>query len=237
MRFSTVSGMIVFLMVILWTTSGFGDEPAHANAPFGADHAQTLQQAWSEHLEAPVQVANSLGMNLALIPPGQFSMGSPPDEEWHREDEVLHRVTLTRPFYMATTEVTQKQWEALMDDNPSFCMGDDLPVETVTWEQAAEFCRKLTLQEGVNYRLPTEAEWEYACRAGTTTPFHTGETISADQANYDGNSTYGAGVKGKFREETTVAGSLSSNAWGVHDMHGNDSIAVSPTESPANSPT
>jgi formylglycine-generating enzyme required for sulfatase activity len=122
---------------------------------------------------------------------------------------------------MATTEVTQKQWEAVMGDNPSFCVGDDLPVETVTWEQAAEFCRKLSLKEGGKYRLPTEAQWEYACRAGTTTPFCTGATISTDQANYDGNHTYAGGRKGEFREATTAAGSFAPNGWGLHDMHGN----------------
>ena len=169
----------------------------------------------------PVQVTNSIGMKLTLIPPGQFSMGSPPKEEWHRDDEVLHRVTLTSPFYIARTEVTQKEWKALMGTDPSFCTGDDLPVETVTWEQAAEFCGKLGLKEGAKYRLPTEAEWEYACRAGTTTPFHTGEIISTDQANYNGNYTYANGRKGEFREETTAAGSFSPNAWGLHDMHGN----------------
>jgi formylglycine-generating enzyme required for sulfatase activity len=122
---------------------------------------------------------------------------------------------------MAKTEVTQKQWKALMGKNPSFFTGDDLPVETVTWKDAAEFCRKLSKKEGVTYRLPTEAEWEYACRAGTTTAFHTGETINTDQANYDGNHTYAGGPKGEFRETTTEAGSLPANAWGLHEMHGN----------------
>ena len=178
----------------------FGAEPDRANAPFASDEAKAHQQAWAKHLGVPVQVTNSIGMKFSLIPPGQFSMGSPPKEEWHRDDEILHRVTLTKAFYMGTTEVTQRQWKALMGTNPSFCTGDDLPVETVTWEQAAEFCRKLSDKEGVQYRLPTEAEWEYACRAGTTTPFHTGETISTDQANYDGNYTYAGGRKGEFRE-------------------------------------
>jgi formylglycine-generating enzyme required for sulfatase activity len=199
----------------------FGAEPARAIAPFAPGEAGSHQQAWAEHLGTPVQVTNSIGMKLALIPPGRFSMGSPPKEQWHRDDEVLHRVTLTNPFYMATTEVTQRQWKALMGADPSFCTGDDLPVETVTWEQAAEFCRKLSHKEGVKYRLPTEAEWEYSCRAGTATPFHTGETISTDQANYDGNHTYAGGRKGVFRETTTGVGSFAPNAWGLHDMHGN----------------
>ena len=211
----------ICLLLIASACPAFGAEPARANAPFPSDNAEAHQHAWAKHLGMPVQVTNSIGMKLSLIPPGQFSMGSPPEEEWHRDDEVLHRVALTNPFYLATTEVTQGQWEAVMGNNPSFCTGDDLPVETVTWEQAAEFCRKLSLKEGAEYRLPTEAEWEYACRAGTTTPFHTGATISTDQANYDGNYTYAGGRKGEFREATTAAGSFSPNGWGLHDMHGN----------------
>ena len=199
----------------------FGVEPARANWPFPSDKAKMHQQAWAEHLRVPVQETNSIGIKLSLIPPGQFSMGSPPKEEWHRDDEVLHRVTLSSAFYMATTEVTQRQWKVMMGTDPSFCSGDDLPVETVTWEEADEFCRKLSLKEGLTYRLPTEAEWEYACRAGTATPFHTGGTISTDQANYDGNHTYADGRKGEFREETTGVGSFLPNAWGLHDMHGN----------------
>jgi formylglycine-generating enzyme required for sulfatase activity len=198
-----------------------GAEPARAIAPFAPEEAQLHRQAWAKHLGTPGQLTNSISMKLSLIPPGEFVMGSPPQEEWHRDDEAVHRVTLTHPFYIGATEVTQRQWEALMGTNPSFCTGDDLPVETVTWEQAAEFCRKLSLKEGAHYRLPTEAEWEYSCRAGTATPFHTGETISTDQANYDGNYTYAGGRTGVFREKTTEAGSFSPNAWGLHDMHGN----------------
>jgi hypothetical protein len=178
----------------------FGSEPIRPSAPFALDKAAAYQQAWAEHLQTPVKVTNSIGMTLSLIPPGEFSMGSPAKEEWHRDDEVLHRVTLSQAFYMGTTEVTQKQWKAFMDEDPSFCTGDELPVETVTWEQVVEFCRKLSAKEGKPYRLPTEAEWEYACRAGTSTPFHTGETIRPDQANYDGTRTYAGGPKGVFRE-------------------------------------
>jgi formylglycine-generating enzyme required for sulfatase activity len=196
-------------------------EPAPANAPFSPEEGKACQRAWAEHLGLPVQATSSLGMKLSLIPPGQFTMGSPQEEEWHRPDETLHRVTLTKAFYMGTTEVTQGQWKALMGKTPSFFTGDALPVETVTWEEAAEFCRKLSEKEGARYRLPSEAEWEHACRAGTTTPFHTGHTISTDQANYDGNHTYAGGPKGVFRETTTAAGSFAPNAWGVHDVHGN----------------
>jgi len=199
-----------------------GAEPTPAVAPLTAAAAQAAQRAWAEYLKQPVQRTDSLGVKLSLIPPGQFTMGSPKDEEWHRDDEVQHRVTMTKAFYLGSTEVTQRQWKALMGDNPSFFTdSDDLPVETVTWEQAMTFCRKLSAKEDASYRLPTEAEWEYACRAGTVTPFHNGETITTDQANYDGNNTYAGGPKGVFRETTTPAGSFATNPWGLHDMHGN----------------
>ena len=196
-------------------------EPPPPVSPFSPAQAKAHQRAWAKHLGLPVQVTNSVGMKLSLIPRGQFVMGSPPKEEWHRPDETQHRVTLTKAFYMGATEVTQGQWKALMGKNPSFFTGDDLPLETVTSEEAAEFCRRLSKKEKKRYRLPTEAEWEYACRAGTTTPFFTGDTISTEQANYDGNHTYAGGKKGVFRETTTEAGKFPPNAWGLHEMHGN----------------
>jgi len=190
-------------------------------SPFSPAEAKAHQRVWAKHLDVPVETTNSIGMNLVLIPPGEFVMGSPAEEEWHREDEVLHRVTLTKTFYIGATEVTQSQWKAMMGKNPSFSTGDALPVDTVTWEEAVEFCRKLSEKEGARYRLAREAEWEYACRAGTTTPFHTGETITTDAANYDGTFTYAKGPKGVFRETATDVGSFPPNAWGLHDVHGN----------------
>ncbi len=214
-------GSCACLVMAVSTVLAVGAEPVREKAPLSAAKAKAYQQAWASHLGKPVQKANSLGMKFQLVPPGKFNMGSPREEEWHRPSEILHAVTITKPFYLARTEVTQRQWMALMDENPSFCEGDELPVESVTWEDAAKFCRKLSDKEGVPYRLPTEAEWEYACRAGTVTPFSTGETIGPDQANYNGNHTYGAGPKGVFREETTKVGSFAPNAWGLCDMHGN----------------
>jgi len=210
-----------WLLLALLVDPAIGAEPAPAVSPFSPAEARAHQRAWAKHLGLSVQVTNSVGMKLSLIPPGQFVMGSPPGEEWHRDDEIRHSVKLTNAFYMGAAEVTQGQWKALMGENPSFFTGDALPVDTVTWQQAVEFCRKLSEKEGALYRLPTEAEWEYACRAGTTTPFHTGNTISTDRANYDGNYTYGDGKKGVFRETTTRAGSFAPNSWGLHDMHGN----------------
>jgi uncharacterized protein (TIGR02996 family) len=160
-------------------------------------------------------------MMFNFIPPGSFLMGSPHDEEARREDETQHRVTLTQGFYLGIHPVTQAQWQAVMGSNPSQCKGDNLPVENVSWEECQAFCQKLGERDEQRYRLPTEAEWEYACRAGTTTPFHFGQTISTDQANYDGKFTYGQGKKGEYREKTTPVGSFPANAWGLFDIHGN----------------
>ncbi len=160
-------------------------------------------------------------MKFAWVPPGTFLMGSPASELQREDDETQHRVTLTKGFYLGTHQVTQAQWWAVMGNNPSEFKGDALPVENVSWDDCQEFVKRLGQKTSKRFRLPTEAEWEYACRAGTTTPFHFGETISTDQANYDGNYTYGQGKKGDFREITTPGGSFPANAWGLHDMHGN----------------
>jgi len=166
------------------------------------------------------RLTNSIGMELIFIPPGTFTMGSPLDEPGRDDDEGFREVEIARGFYMGATEVTQAQWSAVTGANPSGHKGDDLPVEQVTWDEALAFCRTLGEREGRIYRLPTEEEWEYACRAGATTPFSFGETISSDQANYDGEGVYGGGVKGVFRNETVPVGTFPPNAWGLHDMHG-----------------
>jgi formylglycine-generating enzyme required for sulfatase activity len=124
-------------------------------------------------------------------------------------------------FFMAKYLVTQQQWQAVMGNNPSHFKGTSRPVETVSWNDVVEFCQKLSQKTGRDYRLPSEAEWEYACRAGTTTPFYFGETITTDLANYNGNYTYGNGPKGKYRKETTDVGIFPPNAFGLYDMHGN----------------
>lgn len=165
---------------------------------------------------------NSLGMKFAYIPPGTFMMGSPKDEKSRANDENQHKVTLTKGFYLGICTVTQEEWLALMGKNPSKFQGEKgLPVEQVNWHECQEFIKKLTAKDKQPYRLPTEAEWEYACRAGTTTPFCFGETISTDQANYNGKYAYGEGRKGVFRGKTMPVGSFPPNAWGLYDMHGN----------------
>ncbi|MBI4604137.1 MAG: SUMF1/EgtB/PvdO family nonheme iron enzyme [Planctomycetes bacterium] len=189
--------------------------------PGNAEAAQLKERITRSAGAAEKAFTNGLGMRLAYMPPGEFLMGSPPGEEGRGVDETQHRVRITRPFYLGVTEVTQAQWKAVMGTSPSSFKGDKLPVEQVSWEDAKEFCRKLSEREGKSYRLPTEAEWEYACRVGTTTPFHTGSTISTSQANYDGNDTYGSGQKGVSRHKTVDVGSFPANPWGLHDMHGN----------------
>jgi formylglycine-generating enzyme required for sulfatase activity len=158
---------------------------------------------------------DSLGMKFVYIKPGSFMMGSPSGESGRDNDEKQHRVTLTKGFYMQTTEVTQGQWKAVMGSNPSHFKnsGDDRPVEQVSWNDVQEFIRKLNQKTGKNYRLPTEAEWEYACRAGSTTRFCFGDSDSSlgSYAWYSSNS----GSKSH-----TVA-QKQPNAWGLYDMHGN----------------
>jgi formylglycine-generating enzyme len=167
-------------------------------------------------------VTNSLGMKFVWIPAGNFMMGSPKEEKERRENETQHKVTLTKGFYMGVYTVPQEQWQEVMGKNPSKFKGEkNLPVEQVSWEDCQEFIKKLREKDKKPYRLPTEAEWEYSCRAGTKTPFFFGEMIFTDQANYNGGFTYGDGNRGVYRNKTTPVGGFPANAWGLHEMSGN----------------
>jgi len=157
---------------------------------------------------------------MVFIKGGRFLMGSPETELGRFGNERQHEVTV-RDFEIGKYPVTQAQWQAVMGNNPSFFKGDDLPVENVSWNDVQVYIAKLNAKTGKNYRLPTEAEWEYACRAGTTSPFAFGETISTEQVNYNDNYVYGNGKKGKYREKTTRVSKFSPNMWGLYDMHGN----------------
>jgi formylglycine-generating enzyme required for sulfatase activity/uncharacterized protein with von Willebrand factor type A (vWA) domain len=170
-------------------------------------------------------------LEMVSIPGGTFQMGAPETEKESNDDErPQHQVTVP-PFFMGKYLVTQKQWRAVaslervnreLNPNPSRFKGDNLPVENIFWFDCVEFCARLSAYTKRDYRLPSEAEWEYACRARTTTPFHFGETISTEVANYDGNYTYGSGSKGRDRKKTTPVGSFQvANAFGLFDMHGN----------------
>ncbi len=168
-----------------------------------------------------VALAKSVEMTFAWIPPGTFLMGSPPEEAERGDDETQHSVTLTEGFYLGIHPVTQAQWRAVMGNNPSQFQGENLPMENVPWRNCRMFCEKISQTNGNRYRLPTEAEWEYACRAGTTTTFQFGETITTDQANYDDKYPYSQSKKGVDRRQTTPVGSFPPNGWGLFDMHGN----------------
>lgn len=169
-------------------------------------------------------------LEMVAIPGGIFVMGSPETEEEHQDRESpQHEVTLS-PFYIGKYPVTQAQWQAVaalpqvkqsLKPDPSYFKGANRPVEQVSWYDAVEFCARLSCKTRREYHLLSEAQWEYACRAGTTTPFYFGETITPDLANYDGNYTYGAGSKGVYRQQTTDVGSFPPNAFGLYDMHGN----------------
>jgi formylglycine-generating enzyme len=174
--------------------------------------------------EARAFTANGVSFKMVRIPAGEFMMGSPSNEPQRDEDETQHRVRISRDFWMGQTEVTQGLWRAVMGTNPSQFSncGNDCPVEQVSWNDCQEFIRKLNgMVSGGDFRLPTEAEWEYACRAGTTTPFNTGRCLNADQANYVGNNPVSGCSKGEYRERTVKVGSFAPNAWGLYDMHGN----------------
>ncbi|MFH2092706.1 MAG: PEGA domain-containing protein [Pseudomonadota bacterium] len=165
---------------------------------------------------------NSLGMTFVWIKPGTFIMGSPISELMREEGEDQHPVTLTRGYYMMTTEVTQGQWKAVMGYNPSYFKGDSLPVETMSWDDVQMFIKKMNQKDDkATYRLPTEAEWEYAARAGTTTAFAFGDCLSIEQANYNGGFPIAGCDNGQFRKNTISVGTLAPNSWGLYDMHGN----------------
>jgi formylglycine-generating enzyme required for sulfatase activity len=185
---------------------------------------------WQSGLQR--EITNSIGMKLVLIPAGTFQMGSPRGEPERQPDETRHEVTITKPFYMGIYEVTQAQYAKLMDPKTRAFFNSDRggspehPMEDVLWTEADEYCQKLTaLKEetsaGRKYRLPTEAEWEYACRAGTTTAFHFGDSLSSLQANFNGNGPYGTAEEGPYLRQTAKVGSYPPNAFGLYDMHGN----------------
>ena len=221
------------------TTSSGVRHPGLANAPFDARQAKQFQQACAGYLGIPSVFSNSIGMKLVLIPPGKFQMGSPSTEAGADSDEQQHLVKVTKPFCIGAHEVTQAEFQRVMGRNPSnFCAeatgkvsvrGIDtnrFPVERVSWKTAGEFCEKLSSMSderssGRTYRLPTEAEWEFACRAGTDTPFHFGAQLNGNEANCRGDRPYGTSETGPRVNRTARVGSYTPNAFGLYDMHGN----------------
>jgi len=188
------------------------------------------------------ELGNGVTLEMVAIPSGTFLMGATHTEEGRLKNQNPQHLVSVKPFFMGKYPVTQAQWEAVanlpkinqfLHPDPSIIKAADKPVEQISWDDAIEFCARLSQHTGREYRLPSEAEWEYACRAGTTTPFHFGETCTTELANYSGidweymgkicsRGAYGAGPKGQDRRETTPVGSfLVANSFGLYDMHGN----------------
>jgi formylglycine-generating enzyme required for sulfatase activity len=164
---------------------------------------------------------NEVRLEMVYIPGGRFLMGSPDDEKGRNDDEGPQHTVTIAPFYMSKYPITQSQYQAVMGENPSKFQGQNRPVERVSWSDAVMFSERLSQKTGKVYHLPSEAQWEYACRAGTTSPFYFGDTITTQLANYRGHSAYGAEPKGVYRKETTEVGIFPPNGFGLYDMHGN----------------
>jgi formylglycine-generating enzyme required for sulfatase activity len=213
----------------------------YCGAVYGAARSSPPQPAppQSPPVQPRIQAAPSAPPeSFVQIQGGTFMMGSPANEPGRGADEIQHQVTVSA-FYMGEYEVTQREWCEVMGNNPSHFKGDNLPVEQVSWYDAVAYCNRRSEWEGLKpaytihgtdvswnrnangCRLPTEAEWEYACRAGTSGPFNTGSNITTGQAIYDGNYPYNNNAKGANRRKTVEAGSFAANAWGLYDMHGN----------------
>lgn len=171
----------------------------------------------------PTWTEPTTGMRFVRVPAGTFVMGSPESEPEREAEERRHVVRLTRAFYIGVHEVTQAEWATVMNTSPSRAVdcGPSCPVENVNFHDARAFLARLSTRSGESLRLPTEAEWEYACRAGTTTPFSTGMTIDTDQANFRGDYPYAGAPPGPVRGSPTPVGTFPPNPWGIFDMHGN----------------
>ena len=239
-------------------------------SPFSADVARQTQEAWSDYLGRPVAWENSIGMQFRLIPPGEFLMGAPKEEADSDDDErPQHVVRITKPFYCGVYPVTQSEFAAVTGQTPSqftkvktwlsllrplqiFETGTDrFPVKEVSWGDAQEFLTQLMSrgdESGRRYRLLSEAEWEYSCRAGTTTPFWFGNALNGEQANCDGNYPYGTTAEGPYLARPSVVGSYGANPFGLDDTHGNvwewcsdrfgeNYYASSPTDDPSGAPS
>lgn len=220
-----VIAVSVLIALILWAREKSGGQTVANNSQTSSSNSNPLIQKNPDTKTAGTPPAgtverNSLGMEFVYVPAGSFKMGS---ERIMLGEDPVHQVTIPNGFYMGRYEVTQAQWRAVMGNNPSTFKGcDQCPVETVSWNDAQVFISKLNARGGnYTYRLPSEAEWEYACRAGTTTEFAFGDSLSSEQANFNGIYPYGDAPEGVNRRKTMPVGSFQSNAWGLYDMHGN----------------
>lgn len=246
--------LAVLMMVFSISACGADLQDAETGSDAGAAGSPDISSNSGEenvlHTEnGEIETTINIPENFVLIEGGTFEMGSPDTENWRSEDETQHTVTVS-DFYMGISEVTQAEYTEAMGKNPSNFSGENLPVENVSWLNAIRYCNALSEREGLTpaysidgmtitwnrsadgYRLPTEAEWEYACRAGTTTPFNTENSISAEEANYYGHYPYEIEGNyfsqenletkpGEYRQTTVEVDSFSPNRWGLYNMHGN----------------
>lgn len=243
---------ILMAVVMLLMLCACGSETTEPDTESSTDsHSEKTTTANEKEMNEKEinNMETNLPENFVLISGGTFQMGSPEDEAWRVEDETLHTVTVS-DFYMSIYELTQAEYREVVGTNPSSFLGDNLPVENISWLDAVRFCNARSEKEGLTpvytidnqnvtwnrsangYRLPTEAEWEYACRAGTTTPFNTETSISAEECNYYGhypyeieNNYFSQGnldtQPGEYRQTTVAVDSFSPNRWGLYNMHGN----------------
>ncbi len=219
------------LLITSFVALAADQKPPSVEIPFDGEAAKAAQKAAAEYYGVPLTKTVDLGdgekLEFVLIPAGEFRMGSPSvEEERYKDEGPKHDVTITKPYYMAKCELTQAQLKAFYGggvwaDKDYEFEGDNLPVENISWYEAERFCKELSDKTKLQMRLPTEAEWEFACRAGTDTPFYTGATIRPDQANYKGTKTYANGPKGLYMKTTVDVGSYDPNPFGLFDMHGN----------------
>ena len=205
--------VVIGVLLVVWTWHHFGF--AQAVAENTASQAGKRMTLTIQGVEYPFR----------WCPAGTFMMGSPASEPERESDEKQHQVTLTCGFWLLETAVTQAMWEDVMRGNPSAFRGKSFPVNCVSWEDCQAYIQKLNdlklAPSGYRFSLPTEAQWEYACRADTTTPFHFGSTLNGDKANCTGVFPYGTETKGQSLSRTTEVGSYPANVWGLRDMHGN----------------
>ena len=222
-----IVGLVVIVAAVALLLAGKGCASIFgpgklAGWPFDAAEAKRRQEEAARTLGVPVETELDLGdgvtMKLVLIPAGEFVMGSPENGARRSSSErPQHKVSLTRAFYMGVTEVTQEQYEKLMGKNPSYSKGAKNPVERVSWDDASEFCGELSARAGVQVRLPTEAEWEYACRAGSAGKYCFGD----DESKLGEYAWYYDNAYDVEKRQPQQVGGKKPNGWGLYDMHGN----------------